>query len=469
VLSVGEVCVLLEELLAFTTEGFLIADKNGIICYVNKTWMNMCVGDYLPVEDVIGVDVHEIKSVHNVSSVAEQVFETKKAHSKVYTPLEKQRGILASGKPIFDADGNMEYLIVRVNDISDIFHLRDQIDNFHRIKELYIEYMQANTKVELNPIQADPKMQKIYQKCLTVSVTDATVLLLGESGVGKEVVANFIHNHSHRKNKPFLSINCGAIPENLIESELFGYLPGTFTGANKEGKKGIFEAANTGTLFLDEIGEMSNEMQVMLLRVLETNSIRPIGSNSDINVDVRIVVATNRNLPQLAEEGKFRKDLFYRINIFTITIPPLRDRPNDIAALAEHFLNTFNQQYHYRSTKKEFSSDLLPLLQTYSWPGNVRELRNVIEQMVVLAEDDVITPDSFLPIVNYGDTNEPYSSIVSVKQIAKFNDLIDETERQLFEKVIKTRRSSREIAKLLNVSQTTVLRKLHKYNLNLEG
>jgi transcriptional regulator of aroF, aroG, tyrA and aromatic amino acid transport len=159
------------------------------------------------------------------------------------------------------------------------------------------------------------------------------------------------------------------------------YMPGAFTGANKEGKKGIFEAANTGTLFLDEVGEMSQAMQVALLRVLETNSIRPIASTNTVSVDVRLIMATNRNLYQLVEEGRFRKDLFCRINVFRITIPPLRDRPCDITAPAQHFLSIFNQKYYQNSAKKAFSEDLLSLLLTYSWPGNVRELRNVIEQM----------------------------------------------------------------------------------------
>ncbi len=456
---------LLNEVLNMSNEGFLIADKDGVIRNVNKAWLNLCA-DSVPNNLTIGSNVHEMDEyiVDHVTtrSVASCVLETKKPYSCVYSPMDK-RVIWSNGKPIFDDDGNLTFIVVNVNDISEILKLRDQIEDFDTIRKLYNEFMRSHVLVAQNPVQADPKMQELYKKCLTISNTDVTVMLMGASGVGKEVVANFIHNHSQRKGKPFLSINCGAIPENLIESELFGYVPGAFTGANKGGKKGIFEAANTGTLLLDEIGEMPKDMQVKLLRVLETNTVTPIGSTKGIPFDVRIIVATNRNLKEMVKVGKFRSDLYYRINVINIFIPPLCERPDDIEALALYFLRIFNLQYYSNSNIKSLSPDLIQRMKSYSWPGNVRELRNIIEQMVILSKEDVIEQRFFDSIIQ-SNVQVESPSIVSVHQIAKLDDIIEESERQLFKMVAKTKKSTREIAKLLNVSQTTVVRKLRKYS-----
>ncbi len=456
--------ILLYEVLEQSNEGFLIMDADGTVITANKAWIHLFTKVLRINKNVIGTNVSEFKEYINYFSVAEYIVKNKTSYSKVYAPFE-DRVIFSSGKPITDSSGKIIYYIVKVNDISDIFHLRNQVENISRIKELYIEYSKSQTNAELNPIQADPKMQKFYQKCLAISTTDATVLIMGESGSGKEIVANFIHNNSNRNDKPFLSINCGAIPENLIESELFGYAPGAFTGANKTGKKGIFEAAHTGTLLLDEIGEMPLEMQVKLLRVLENKAIKRVGSEKDIPVDVRIIAATNCALPQMVREGKFRKDLFYRLNVIGMTVPPLRERTKDIVSLSKYYHNLFSRQYNYHVAKKVFPDQLLDLLVSYDWPGNVRELRNIMEQLVLLSENDTLDQNIFLSIIedDMSMQNSMNTENVSVKQIAKLDDIIEETEKQLFEKAYRMKKTSREIAKLLNVSQTTVIRKLKKY------
>lgn len=456
--------ILLYEVLEQSNEGFLIMDAGGTVITANKAWIHLFTKVLRINKDVIGTNVAEFKDYINYFSVAEYIVKHKTSYSKVYAPFE-DRVIYSSGKPITDNSGKIIYYIVKVNDISDIFHLRNQVENISRIKELYIEYTKSQTNVELNPIQADPKMQKLFQKCLAVSTTDATVLIMGESGSGKEIVANFIHNNSNRNDKPFLSINCGAIPESLIESELFGYAPGAFTGANKTGKKGIFEAADTGTLLLDEIGEMPLEMQVKLLRVLENKAVKRVGSEKDIPVDVRIIAATNCALPQLVGQGKFRKDLYYRLNVIGMTVPPLRERPKDIIALSKYFHNLFSRQYHHTAAKKVFPDQLLEQFVTYEWPGNVRELRNIMEQLVLLSENGTLDQNIFLSIINDGmfAQNSVNTENVSVKHIARLDDIIEETEKQLFEKAYRMKKTSREIAKLLNVSQTTVIRKLKKY------
>ncbi|AOT71309.1 sigma-54 interaction domain-containing protein [Geosporobacter ferrireducens] len=460
---------LLYEVLEQSNEGFLIMDAKGTVITVNKAWIQLCTNVLDFDKNVIGTHVFEFKEYINYFSVAEYIVKNKTSYSKVYAPFE-DRVIFSSGKPITDNSGKIIYFVVKVNDISDIFHLRNQVENFSRIKELYIEYSKSQTNADLNPIQADPKMQKIYQKCLAISATDATVLIMGESGSGKEIVANFIHNNSNRSEKPFVSINCGAIPGTLIESELFGYAPGAFTGANKTGKKGIFEAANTGTLLLDEIGDMPLEMQVKLLRVMENKVIRRVGSEKDISVDVRIIAATNCALPQLVKEGKFRRDLYYRLNVIRITVPPLRERPKDIVALSKYFHNLFSRKYHHTAAKKVFPDQLLEQFLLYDWPGNVRELRNIMEQLVLLSENGTLDQNIFLSIINddMSIQNRIITENVSVKQIARLDDIIEETEKQLFKKAYRMKKTSREIAKLLNVSQTTVIRKLKKYGITTD-
>lgn len=238
-------------------------------------------------------------------------------------------------------------------------------------------------------------MQEIYSVARAVAGTDGSVLLLGESGVGKEVIARYIHKNSPRSSNVFIPVNCAAIPPNLFESEFFGYTKGAFTGALKEGKAGLFEMANGGTLFLDEVGELPLDIQSKLLRVLEDGEVRRLGSNTESHVDVRIISATNRNLRQMVDEHLFRLDLYYRLSIIPISIPPLRERREDILALSEQFLNEFNRKY---GTDKPFSGDLKQMLLNYSWPGNIRELRNVIERLVIISRSDSkpeIYPDSY--------------------------------------------------------------------------
>ena len=239
-------------------------------------------------------------------------------------------------------------------------------------------------------IVSSPSMKKIIELAAKVAKTDATVLLIGESGTGKEVLARFIHRNSPRANKNFVAVNCAAIPSNLLESEMFGYEKGAFSGAIKS-HPGKFEQADKGTLLLDEISEMPLELQAKLLRVLQEKVIDRIGATKPKEVDVRIICTTNRNIEEDVKEGKFREDLYYRISVFPIRIPPLRERRDEIEQLAYHFLNRFSRQFGKNITK--FDKGVLELLENYPWPGNIRELQNVIERAVVLAEGNTITKD----------------------------------------------------------------------------
>jgi two-component system response regulator PilR (NtrC family) len=236
-----------------------------------------------------------------------------------------------------------------------------------------------------------PPMKALFELILSVAPTNSTALILGESGTGKELVARAIHDQSRRRDRPFVSINCSAFQETLLESELFGYMKGAFTGASAN-KKGLFEFASDGTLFMDEIAEMSLPMQVKLLRALQERKIRPVGGNEEVEVDVRVIAATNRDLQEMVREQKFRTDLYYRISVIPVEVPPLRNRPSDISLLAFHFLERFNQQMG--KSIRGISSESVRLLEAYPWPGNVRELENALERAVALEKGDEISSDS---------------------------------------------------------------------------
>jgi two-component system response regulator PilR (NtrC family) len=266
--------------------------------------------------------------------------------------------------------------------------LKKEVESLKTEKEALIKEQRERGALG-NIIGRSERMQAVYQMIETVAEVQSTVLVTGESGTGKELVARAIHNLSPRADKPFVSINCGAFTETLLESELFGYMRGAFTGANTN-RKGLFEAANKGTIFLDEIGEMSPSMQVKLLRVLQERRVRPVGAHEELEVDTRVIAATNRDLSAMVKDGTFREDLFYRISVIPIELPPLRERREDISDLTQHFVRKFCTLTGRNLT---ISEKALRLLEAYSWPGNVRELENTIERAVALERTDAIQPD----------------------------------------------------------------------------
>jgi transcriptional regulator with PAS, ATPase and Fis domain len=288
---------------------------------------------------------------------------------------------------------------------------------------------------------------------------DVSVLITGESGVGKEVIANAIHKQSPRSKGPLIKVNCGAIPETLLESELFGYEYGAFTGARKQGKPGMFELANEGTLFLDEVGDIPYSLQGKLLRVLQDHEIMRIGSLKTTPVDVRIIAATNKNLEEMVKKGSFRDDLYYRLNVVSIEIPPLRDRKEDIPIFVVHFLEKMNKKHQYN---KRIASEVIDVFMLYSWPGNVRELENVMERMLVMTEDDEINM-KHLPMQI---KSQIVPATVNVIGDSGFKKIIEQTEKQLLKQALLNHRSTRDIAKAMKVNQSTIVRKLKKYNLS---
>lgn len=297
-----------------------------------------------------------------------------------------------------------------------------------------------------------------------IACSDAPVLIQGETGVGKELLALAIHEAGARKNKPFIAVNCAAIPDSLIESELFGYEEGAFTGAKKGGKPGKFELASGGTLFLDEIGDASLPLQSKLLRVLQEMEFERVGGTHKQKVDVRIIAATNRDLSLLVHRGQFREDLYYRLNVLSLTVPPLRDRKEDISLLVEYYLNEFNRKYH---RKVRVSKDAMEILENYSWPGNVRELKNLIEKLVVLNSKDIIYPFDLPPHMIPGKTKDrevPASAKVEVHMPASLKEILHEAEKQAFEKALSWCQNNRTQAmKLLGISRRTFYKKLAEH------
>ncbi len=313
-----------------------------------------------------------------------------------------------------------------------------------------------------NIIGRSERMQALYQMIETVAQVQSTVLVTGESGTGKELVARAIHDLSPRAEKPFVSINCGAFTETLLESELFGYVKGSFTGANTN-RKGLFEAADKGTIFLDEIGEMSSAMQVKLLRVLQERKVRPVGATEEVTVDTRVIAATNRDLASMVKEGQFREDLFYRISVIPIELPALRDRVEDIPELAEHFVGKFCSQ---AGRQLSISDKAMRLLENYSWPGNVRELEHTIERAVALESSEIIQPER-LPekITNY----DPHRILASFDLPAEGINLtahLDQLEKTyVLESLKRTGGNQTNAAELLHLSVRSLRHLLDKHGI----
>ena len=295
---------------------------------------------------------------------------------------------------------------------------------------------------------------------IRVAQVDSTVLITGESGTGKELLAETIHANSARKEGPFIKVNCGAIPESLLESELFGYDAGAFTGARKEGKAGYFELANSGTLFLDEIGDLPLNLQVKLLRVIQSREIVRVGGIKPLKVDIRIVAATNRNLVDMVRRKEFREDLYYRLNVVPINVPPLRQRKEEIPSLVVHFLQVFNRKY---KQVKRISPEVIDLFMEYDWPGNVRELENLMERLVVITPSDTITVQD-LPS-HFGNLAKDWSNKVHVLDIVPLREAVESVEKQILEKAYVQFRTTRQMARALKVDASTVVRKAAKYGI----
>lgn len=434
-------------------DGICILDKNGLGLEMNKAAERITA---FRREDFIGENTKAAIEKGFISkSVTELVLKEKRTITEVVSIQGIER--LITGNPIFDTEGQLSYVVLNVRDISELNNLKIDLLLSIALKQTKIETSLAkNPKVlPAAPVSKDiiassPKTVSIVQLATKIAKVDSSILILGESGVGKEVIVKLIHQQSRRANKPLIKINCAAIPHHLLESELFGYEKGAFTGASDQGKPGLFEEANGGTVFLDEIGDMPLDLQVKLLRVLQEHEIRRVGGRKDIKINVRIVSATNKNLEECVRNGEFREDLYYRLNIVPIKIPPLRERIEDIKPLAHMILNRTNQKYHL---DKYFQPGVVELLQKQPWPGNIRELENMIERLVVTSEQDEITWSDLPFISEQPDLTESYS----------LKKILEDVERKIILEKIAMYKTTRKAARALGISQSTIVKKLQKY------
>ena len=392
-----EVLLPYTEILDNIDAGVALYDRKGNYLFVNAgliNWRNISRADFM------SMNVHDFLGVLDVC-VFDLVMEKKRKVTRLqsYRNMREPDGTaqirIVTGTPIFDEQGDVQYVIVVMQDAREIQNQYERILKTEGITKY--DELTRGADVRERIIADSPAMRELLSIAGNVAGLDSTVLLTGESGSGKEVIAHFIHDRSHRKNGPLVTVNCAALPENLIEAELFGYEKGAFTGASREGKKGLVEAADGGTLFLDEINSLPLAVQGKFLRTLEEKSVQRIGATKPKKIDFRLIAAGNRNLQEMVKEGSFREDLYYRIQVVPLTIPAVRNRREDIIPLCEYFLEFFCRKYNRR---KRFSREVLEELSQYQWPGNVREIRNFAERMVVMTPKDILEisriPQGFL-------------------------------------------------------------------------
>ncbi len=428
------------------SEGIIAINREGLITTLNPASEHIFrrpIDDLLskPVQEVLGVEVPIMSSLRNGKSYDNQ-------EMLIDTP-RGQSHYLTSGRPIMDEQGNVIGAVAVMKDIDQVRQL--------------IYKMTRPSMITFDDIQFQSKsMERVIKLAQRAAVSNSTILIKGESGTGKELFARAIHVASQRHDKPFVPINCGALPDSLLESELFGYEEGTFTGGRKGGKQGLFELAKDGTLFLDEIGELPTHLQVKLLRVLQEGKVRRVGGSNEQAINVRIIAATNKDLEKMIQLREFREDLYYRLNVIPINIPPLRERKEDVIILSNYFLERFSSEIG--KPDMQIADDALGDLLKFNWPGNVRELRNAIERAVHLTNGEQITwADLFPEDVNL---NTDKSSIeVKINQITDLETAVAAAEQALLHKVLEEYNGSRQMGEVLGVSHTTVLNKLKKYGL----
>jgi len=441
----------LELALESSYDGLHILDKNGNTLYINEACVRI---EGVDIEEMFSKDIRSLVEAGVYSqSVTLMVLETKESHT-IRQTTKNGNEVLVTGTPIFDDDGEVEMVIVNSRDVTDLNTLRRNLSaSKYQLDDLKLEH-----KRFYEVIANSTQMQRILSTALYISRVDSTVLLTGESGVGKGVLARFIHDNGPRAEKPFIKVDCSSIPENLLESELFGYEKGAFTGASQSGKIGLLEMAEGGTVFLDEIGEMPMSMQPKIMRAIQDLEIQPVGSKTIKKLDVRFIAATNIDLREAIEKKEFREDLYYRLNVIPIEVPPLRERKEDIPALINQMINRVNAMYYFR---KKLSSEAMSQLIQYPWPGNVRQLENTVERILVSTESDLVqVKDLPSEIVRWKPDGENSIDIYNTS----YKDLLAAYDKRILQTAIEQEGSIPKAAKVLGVDATTIRRKLAKFD-----
>ena len=440
-------------------ETMLIVDKNKKVVFANKC---LCKKIGVNRNDIIGLDLAVYKELVKDKIVyVEAALETGVASIDSLC-LTDDVSLEVMAYPVFDTNGDIigalgcgidEGLLEKLN--STINEAEKQSERASR-KLNYI----ANKNDTDGYIYSDVRMKRLFEQASLIAATDSTVLVTGESGTGKEIIANYIHEHSARKDNAFMPVNCGAIPENLLEAEFFGYEKGAFTGADKNGKAGLFEIADQGTLFLDEIGELPLSMQAKLLRVLETGELKRIGGTKRIFTNVRIVAATNRNLEAMVREKTFREDLFYRLSVIPLEVPPLRERPDDIEPFMNFYVGRFNKKY---KTDYVLDSDTVEKYKKYSWPGNVRELKNEVERLIIYSMSNrPYAPEEMKAEAVKTEQAETISRIEKdAASGLKLKELVEQYEKEVMQALLdKNNGNVRKTASELGIDRSSFYRKI---------
>ncbi|WP_078592793.1 sigma 54-interacting transcriptional regulator [Evansella clarkii] len=439
----------LEAIIEFTTDGIYVVDNKGITLFVNQAYEQITGFSRA---ELVGEHMQDLMENGYIDQSVSLLVLEKKEQVSIMQKINGRKDVIVTGNPVFNDDGTIELVVTSVRDITQLNELRKELmkaKTFSKINQHRYSFKLEDSEEVI--VFESNIMNEIYEQVHQIAPYPTSVLLTGPSGSGKEVIANLIHNCSQRNKQPFIKVNCGAIPEQLLESELFGYVPGAFTGASREGKIGLLELADQGTVMLDEIGEMPLSLQVKLLRVLQEKQIYRIGSNKPIKLDIRIISATNQNLENQIKKGVFREDLYYRLKVIEIKIPPLFERKEDIGVLVEYFFQHYCQLY---SIHKELSQDAKAFLLSYQWPGNVRELKNMVENLIVSVPSSVIEPYN-LPfhITEGNNTGE-----------RNLKDRVDKFEKRLVMETLRQSPSIRKAAKELGINHSTLVKKLKRWN-----
>lgn len=452
---------LLWKIIDSSYDGIFMTDGVGTILYCNDAYLRMSGLEWDKIAGRNMSDLVESREIPDACSP--EVVRTHKPLTKV---IDYYHGVsaLVTSIPIFDDADRLVRVFSNVRDITDLVKIQEQLKN---TKDLNAEYRQRLWQAEQarrednKLLVSSPVMENILKLAERIANVYSPVLIQGESGVGKDMLARFIHEgREDSSNRPFVQINCGAIPETLLESELFGYEAGAFTGASRKGKIGLLELAHNGTLFLDEIGEMPPALQVKLLDVLQTGKLFRLGGTKTVEIQARIIAATNTNLEKSMEEGRFRRDLYYRLNVIPIFIPPLRERHEDMVPLLFHFVEKKNRKFNMT---KKIAPLAVDILSSYSWPGNVRELRNVVEHMMIMCEKDVMDEKCIPAYISNAATGLLGANVPA--RIGSYNlkDIVAEVEKEVIKKAIVEFGSMRSAARHLGMDLSTLVRKKRRH------
>lgn len=458
----------LEEILDNIRVGIVVDDAHGNVIYANKYYETITGID---LQQFIGKTVWDIFQCRDIRYIDtnESIFDLAvKAGKPVHTVLKYKTSdrVITTTAPLYAPDGSLKYVLCTVTNYSEARATEQALAlayaKIDSLETRLLELQQPQVSLDNGIIVKDKEMQKLYSMAFKLSRSMIPVMLLGETGVGKDVLAKYIHNVSERKDKPFIHVNMGAIPPMLFESELFGYEAGAFTGASKQGHEGLIRMANGGALFLDEVGELPLNVQAKLLQVIQSNTVRSVGGLKETPINVKIISATNRNLEEMVERGEFRLDLYYRLNVAELRVPPLRERTEEIPLLIQHFLQEYNAAYN---TSKILSPDSLNLLLQYQWPGNVRELRHTIESLVVISPGAVIEPQYMPPeISSAGLPSHAIPHLGDLEQ-SSLKATLDRVERRLIREAISSHATLAAAASSLGLDASTLAKKRKKYGL----